>query len=492
MKNTRISTGVDGLDEILKGGFIRGTSYLILGGTGTGKTVLSLQACQESVKRKESCLYFTFSEPEASIRGHADSLGWDLAKVVFVDFTRELGRAKINDEYSVFPPSEVEETPIWSHLYQAVGEHDPALVVIDSATFLRYLSRDEYQFRKLGQKLINTLGSRGCVSLFLFEPAELEKETSPALAVDCVVAMRNDLTEQKTTEIRTIEVKKMRGSSFLAGRHPMRIGEAGITVWPHRIEHVKKSIPYDRNIVPSGIAELDQLLKGGFSTGTCTIFTGPSGAGKTTLATQFLCVAAEKGVKGAMYSFEEWGVSILSRCNAVSIPLKEHTEKHTVLLREVNPLEYYPDEFLEMFRKDVEKDGIQLVVLDSLRGYNLAMEGFGNLVAHMQNIINYCRSQKITLMLVEELQTIFGDVRITNKGVSYMADNVLMLSYAKHHGRLIKVINCLKKRLGDFEPELREFQITGHGIVVGERLDHLRGLLTGVPTAEQEKPEPKE
>ena len=491
MKNSRISTGISGLDEILKGGFIPGASYLILGGAGTGKTILSLQACQESVKRKASCLYFTFSEPEASIRRNAASFGWDMAKVVFVDFTKEIGREKINGEYSVFPPSDVEETPIWERLYQAVEEHDPALVVIDSATFLHYLSRDEYQFRKQVQKLINTLTSRGSVSLLLFEPSELEKETSLALAVDGVVAIGHELTEQKTTEMRTIEVKKMRGSSFLSGRHPLRITATGITIWPHRIERLK-SFPYDRKLLPSGIAELDQLLKGGFSKGTCTIISGPSGVGKSSLAAQFLCVAAENGIKGVLYTFEEWGASILSRSNGISLPLEEQIEKHTVVLQEVNPLEYYPDEFLKIFRKDVEKDGIQLVVLDSLRGYNLAMEGFGNLVAHMQNLVNYCRSHKVTLILVNELETITGDVRMTDVGVSYMADNVLMLRYAEHHGRIIKVVSCLKKRLGDFEPELREFQITGNGIVVGERLEHLRGLLTGIPTVEHEKPEPKQ
>ena len=491
MKNTRISTGIKGFDEILNGGFIPGASYLILGEAGTGKTILSLQACQESVRRNESCLYVTFSEPEASIRKNAASFGWDLSKVVFVDFTKEIIREEINGEYSVFPPSDVEETPIWSRLYQAIEEHDPALVIIDSATFLHYLSRDEYQFRKQIQKLINKLNSRGCISLLLYEPSELEKETSLALAVDGVVAIQNELTEQKITEIRTIEVKKMRGFSFLSGRHPMRITETGITVWAHRIERLK-SIPYDRNIISSGIAELDQLLKGGFSTGTCTIISGPSGVGKSSLSEQFLCVAAEEGIKGALYTFEEGGASILNRANGISLPLEEQMEKRMVILREINPLEHYPDEFLEIFRKDIEKEGTQLVVIDSLRGYNLAMEGFGNLVSHMQNLINYCRSHKVTLILVNELENITGDVRITDVGVSYMSDNVLMLRYAEHDGRIIKVVSCLKKRLGDFEPELREFKITGNGIVVGKKLDYLRGLLTGVPMSKPEKSAPKQ
>lgn len=486
----KVSTGIEGLDAILNGGFSPRASYLILGGAGTGKTILSLQACIESMGRKSSCLYFTFAEPEESIRENAESFCWDLANVIFVDFTKEIGRGTINGEYSVFHPGEVEETPIWTQLYQAIEEHDPDLVVIDSATFLHYLSLDEYQFRKQAQKLINILSARGCISLLLFEPSELEKETSLALAVDCVVAIRNDLTSQKTTEIRTIEVKKMRGSSFLSGRHPMRITEGGITVWPHKIQQFKSTV-CDRTVLSSGIDGLDQLLKGGFSSGTCTIISGPSGVGKSTLASQFLCVAARSGIKGAMYTFEEGKNSILVRNNAISIPLKDHLGERTVFLREINPLEQYPDEFLDIFSKDIKEKGVQLVVVDSLRGYNLAMEGFGNLVAHMQNFINYCRNQNVTVFLVNELENITGDVRITDVGVSYMADNVVMLRYAEHGGRLIKVISCLKKRLSDFEPELREFKITGNGILVGERLDFLHGLLTGVPMTSTDQPEPK-
>lgn len=490
MKNNRIATGISGLDEIMEGGFAPASSYLIVGGAGSGKTILSLQFFQESITRKAACLYFTFAEPEETIRKNGAAFGWNLDNVVFVDFTRPSEDDDINGEYSVFPPSEVEKTPVWTKIYQAIEAHKPDRVVIDSATFLHYLSTNAYQYRKQTQKLINYLSAGECVSLLLFEPTELEKDTSLALAVDGVISLGNEITRSKITENRTLEINKMRGSSFMAGRHPMRISSKGITIWPHRVEKLK-SIAFERKTLSSGIEGLDELLDGGFSSGTCTLITGPSGVGKSSLGTNFLVTAAKNGIKGAFYTFEEGFASILKRSASICIALEDHLENGTILAREINPLQCYPDEFLDMIRTDIEENGVEMIVLDSLRGYNLAMDEFGNLVAHMQNIINYLRGKRVTTFLINELEKLTGEVQITDIGVSYMSDNVLMLRYAEYEGKIIKVISCLKKRLGNFEPELRKFRITADGILVGEQLKYLRGLLTGVPESSGERNKPQ-
>lgn len=489
MKNNRIATGIDGLDEIMHGGFLPASSYLVVGGPGTGKTILALQTFNEAVKRGARCLYFTFAEPEETIRKNAAAFGWDLAGVTFVDFTGDGQGDTLNGEYSVFPPAEVEKEPVWQRIYQALEEHQPDRVAIDSATFLHYLSTDPYQYRKQTQKLINRLGTRGCISLFLYEPEELRKDVALSLAVDGVLSIRNTISEAKITEIRTLEIQKMRGSSFLSGRHPLRITSRGITLWPHRIERMK-SIDFARKKICSGIEGLDDLLHGGISSGTCTLITGPSGVGKSTLGAQFLTVAARTGSKAALYTFEEGTASILNRCNGVGINLEREIEQKNILAREVNPLELYPDEFLEIIRNDVEVNGVDVVMLDSLRGYNLVMAEFGNLVANMQNLITFLRGRKVTIFLISEVEKLTGEVMITDLGVSYLSDNVLMLRYAEFNGAIIKVISCLKKRLTDFEPELRELKITGQGILIGERLEHLRGLLTGVPQADTEHEKP--
>ncbi|WP_457574433.1 ATPase domain-containing protein [Desulfolithobacter sp.] len=479
----RIPTGVTGLDKILHGGFIPASSYLLVGGPGAGKTILSLQFLRQCQQGKNRCLFLSLTESVATIRRDAASFGWQLRGINLVDMTLSDGEPKTNGEYSVFSPGEVEEESIWKKIHAAIEEYEPDRLVIDSVTNLRYLSTDEYQYRKHIQQLINHLSRRQCLSLLLFEPGELEREQSIAMAVDGIMWLHSDISKEKVVEIRTLEVSKFRGSSYLSGRHPMRITDHGIVIFPHCVEILHRPA-CPREYLSTGIQTLDELLSGGFHMGTCTLLTGPSGTGKSSLATHFLVQAALNGIKGSMYCFEEGRESILDRCQGIGIDLGSCLKAGKVSLVEVNPLELYPDEFLEIIRGDVEEKGCQIIVIDSLRGYQLAMDEYGNVAANIQNILNYLRRQQASLFLLNEMQYIMGDLRVSEDGVSYLADNVLMLRYAEYSGEIIKVIACLKKRHGNFQSDLREFKITERGILVGEKLTRLRGLLTGVPQVE--------
>lgn len=483
MKNQRISTGIPGLDEILNGGYLPASSYLLLGSPGTGKTVLSLQFLNECVKRNENCLMITFAEPEEILKRNAASFGWDLKGIKIVDFTSFGNENLPEGEYSVFQPNEVESEPVWKKIYDAIEENKPDRLVIDSATFLQYLSHDKYQYHKQIQALINKLSALKITTLFLFEPVELEKDNALALAVDGIISLRNDISPNRVIELRTIEIRKLRGSSFISGRHPFRITGNGLSVWPHKIEKLKK-INYVRNLIPSGISDLDEMLMGGFHQGTISLISGPSGVGKTSLTLQFLIAAAERGAKCVHYTFEEGLASMLERCHSISLPLENYLESGAITIREINPLELYPDEFLAIFKSDIETLKADILSIDSLRGYNLAMEEFGSLTANMQNIVNYARMKKTNLFLVNEVEKLSGDLQITELGVSYVADNVLLLRYAELNGRLVRIISCIKKRMGSHQNELREYKITEKGISVGEKLTNWRGILTAFPSQE--------
>ncbi len=483
MTARRIPTGVTGLDKILHGGFIPASSYLLVGGPGAGKTILSLQFLRQCEQSKSRCLFLSLTEPVSTIRRDAASFGWQLKGIKLVDMTLSDGETKTNGEYSIFSPGEVEEESIWKKIHAAIEEYEPDRLVIDSVTNLRYLSTDEYQYRKHIQQLINHLSRRQCLSLLLFEPGELEREQSIAMAVDGILWLHSEISKERVVEIRTLEISKFRGSGYLSGRHPMRITDEGIVVYPHCVEILKRP-GGDSALLSTGIESLDELLMGGFHMGTCTLLTGPSGTGKSSLATHFLVQAARRGTQGIMYCFEESTESILDRCQGIGVPLNGCLEDGTVALCEVNPLELYPDEFLEIIRRDVEEQGRRIIIIDSLRGYQLAMDEFGNMAANVQNILNYLRRKRASLFLLNEMQYIMGDLRISEDGVSYLTDNVLMLRYAEYSGEIIKVVACLKKRHGNFQSDLREFKITEEGIRVGEKLTRLRGLLTGVPQAE--------
>ena len=478
--DARIPTGIPGLDEILHGGLVAQNSYLIVGGAGTGKTVLSFQWLLSGRRAGARCLYITLAEPGGKIERNVGSFGWELGGVDLVDLTPANLDDAPADEYEVFPPSDVERTSVWNQIYKAVKDHTPDRVVIDSITQLRYLSTDEYQFRKQILALVAFLNRTGCTSFLAFEPTELERETSVALAVDGILRLHREVSPGRVIGLRSLEVEKVRGSDFMSGLHPMRITSSGVQIFPHKIEPPGTAIP-GVDMLRSGIAQLDALLGGGLESGTTTIVTGPCGAGKSTLGVQLLAQAVADGKPSVLYAFEESIPAILARCGGVGIPAAEMVEAGTLDIVRINPLELYPDEFLGIVRGAVEREGRQVVMVDSLRGYALAMEEFGTMVANVSNLVTYLNGRGVTTLLINEVENITGDLKATEFAVSYLADNIVLLRYAEYESTVIKVVACLKKRLGGFQPELRQLRIDGDGIQVSARLDHLRGILTGVP-----------
>lgn len=477
----RMPTGIPGLDEAVHGGLITQNSYLIVGGPGTGKTILSFQWLLEGVRRGESALYITLAEPGGKIERNVGSFGWRLEGIEMIDLTPGPATAGIPEaEYQVFHPSEVERTPVWQGIYDAVEKHKPTRLVIDSITQLRYLSTDEYQFRKQMLALVAFLDACGCTSFLVFEPAEMEREASVALAVDGIIRLNRDVSPNRVIGLRSIEVQKLRGSDFLSGLHQMRIGAQGVTIFPHRIEKPSEVEPGEK-LIDTGIKHLDDLLGGGLESGTTTILTGPGGTGKSTLGMKFLTRSVAAGEPAIMYAFEESVQSIVKRCEGVGMPVRKMLEAGTLSIVRVNPMELYPDEFLGMVREAVEREGRRIVMVDSLRGYELVMEEFGSMVANISNLVTYLNGRGATTLLINEVENITGDLKATESALSYVADNIILMRYAEYSSRVIKIIACLKKRLGPFQPELRELHINSGGLSVSEKLENLRGILTGVP-----------
>jgi len=112
----------------------------------------------------------------------------------------------------------------------------------------------------------------------------------------------------------------------------------------------------------------------------------------------------------------------------------------------------------------------------------MAMEQFGSLVAHIQNMVTYLNNRGVTTLLINEVEHLTGDLVLTEIGISHLADNLILIRYAEYAGKIIRVICCLKKRLGGHLPELWEFSVTPRGIRMERNLEELQGVLTGVPS----------
>jgi len=477
----RLPLGVPGLDEILFGGLIPRRCYLVAGQPGAGKTIFALQWLREMQRQQSRTLYITLAEPVEQVRRNMSAFGWQLEGIDMLDLTPgdQLDDVATGD-YRIFPPSEVEQAPAWGAIYQAVKEKKPECLVLDSLTQLRYLSTDEYQFRKKVLSLVSFLNQSQCTAIVTFESSELEREAGVAIAVDGLIRLRCDISPSRIIALRSVQVDKFRGSDFLSGFHALRITANGIVVFPHRVERTSPD-RLSETLLSSGSAELDELLGGGLESHTTTIISGPPGTGKTTIGMEFLRTAVARGERAVLFCFEESVESIVFRARAIGTPLEPLLADGSLQLLRTNALEEYPDEFLAHVRHAVEKDGATIVMVDSLRGYQLEMEQFGSPLAHIHNLIHYLRRNEVTCLLINEFDRISGDVQATELGVSHLSDNIILLRYAEYKGQVIKVVACLKKRLGSFQSELRELRIGAGGVIVGGKLDHLHGVLTGVP-----------
>lgn len=473
MENKRLSTGIPGLDEVLCGGLLPRRTYLVRGGPGTGKTTLGLQFLSHGVAHGERSLCISLAEPEAEMRRNAESLGLSLDDVRFLDLSPTPEFFAETETYDIFSPAEVEREPTTQRIIGVVEELRPTRVFIDAMTHFRYLASDPYQYRKQVLSFLRFLTEHGATVLFTSERSPEAPDEDLQFLADGVI----NLTY--TSQGRSLAVTKFRGSDFLPGKHSMRIGPGGVQVFPRLVPEAYRR-EFTREVISSGVPELDELLHGGLERGTVTIITGPSGVGKTTLGMQFMKEAAGRGERSVVYLFDEAEETLINRCEGINIPVRAMMGRGTLSLMYVEPLRFTPDEFAHRVRQEVERENTSIVMLDSLAGYRLSVRE-ENLVAALHALSKYLANMGVTVLLINETESVVGEFRPTEAGISYLADTIIFLRYLEMRGEIHKAVGVLKKRLSNFEKTLREIEITRYGIRVGRPLTDLRGILSGVP-----------
>ncbi|SDM98429.1 ATPase domain-containing protein [Vreelandella arcis] len=468
----RLSTGVIGLDQILHGGLIPKRAYLIQGGPGSGKTTLGMHFL--AIDNASDSLLVTLGEDEAQLRDNACRSGLSLDGVDVLDVSPGQASDVSSDTYNLLESWDVEGNTTHDRILDHVREHRPTRVLIDSLSQMRYLSADTFQFRKQVLSLLRTLTSEGATVLFTSEESTDEDDTALPFLSDGVISL------ESTDYGRLCRITKFRGSGFEDGAHFYQLDQQGMTLYP-RLMPDKFSRSHTHTQISSGLPEFDALTHGGIERGTVTLLSGPTGVGKTTLGAQLIIQAAANGERAVIYNFDENASTFFTRCRQIGLAADDMVDKGNLSFEAIEPLLYHPDQFASRVREEVETANTTMVMIDSLSGYQQSMCG-ENLQARVHTLCRYLTNMGVTVVLVNETFTITGtQARVTEYGLSYVADNIIMLRYIELNGELRKTIGVLKKRAGSFEKALREFDITKDGLKVGQALHGMRGLLNGVP-----------
>ncbi|WP_416841526.1 ATPase domain-containing protein [Haloferax sp. DFSO52] len=474
-QQSRISTGIDGLDSILNGGLVPGRSYLVRGPPGTGKTILGTHFLKNGVENGESTLFINLEESEADIRKNSESIGVDLAGVDFLDLSPTAAAFADDQSYDILSASDVEKEPFIDAVTDKISSLEPDRVFVDPITQLRYLTTDAHQFRKQAIGFMEYLTSNGATVMFT-------SQNTPETPDDDLQFMSDGTIELDSRDVGpTIDVPKFRGSETEDGEHAITITDAGVVVYP-QLKPLSHAREFTTESIPSGVPEIDDMLNGGLERGTVSIISGPTGVGKTTLGTQFINDAAARGERSVLYLFEESYSTFRERNESIGIPVTEMESAGSLHIREMEPLLLSPQEFAHQVRTEVEEHGTELVMIDGINGYQLSVQGGKEeLIRKLHALGRYLKNMGVTVIFIDEHTNVTGEFSATNSGVSYLADNIVFLQHVEVDGKLQKVIGVLKKRTTQFEHMLRKFEISENGVVVGEPMTDLRGILSGTP-----------
>ena len=472
--------GIDGLDDIMLGGFTRDRLFLVEGMPGSGKTTLAMQFLLSGAAAGEPVLYVTLSETADELRAIAESHGWSLDGVHLRELTPSEDELETSEQNTLFHPSELELVDTTKRMLADVAEIKPMRLVFDSLSELRLLAGNPLRYRRQILALKHFFSTRRCTVVLLDDLTSTDRDLQMQSIAHGVVLLEQTNPEYGA-ERRRLRVVKYRGVQFRGGHHDYVIRRGGIQVFPRLIAAEHRG-PVTRGRLGSDIRELDLLLGGGLEEGTSTLIVGSAGTGKSTLAAQFVAAAATHGARGAMFVFDENVETLISRCVDLGVDLKRHLDSGIVTLQQVDPAELTPGELIHSVRLEVE-NGAKIIVIDSLNGYLNAMPEERFLTIQLHELLMYLAQRGVATILIGAHQGMFGAMQ-TPIDASYLADSVVLLRYFEAKGEVRQAISVVKKRGGAHERTIREFKIDGGGVRVGETLREFRGVLTGVPTYE--------
>jgi circadian clock protein KaiC len=473
-----VSTGIDGLDDVLGGGLQRRRLYLVEGVPGSGKTTLALQFLLSAVGRGETVLYVTLSETLEELNAVAASHGWNLKGIVVHEMMPNEGVLDPDEQSTMFHPSEIELAQATRAILADVDRYNPTCVVIDSLSEMRMLSGTPLRHRRQILALKQYFASRGCIVILLDDMTGADADVQVQSIVHAVLRLEQ-LNPEYGADRRRLRVVKYRAQQFRGGYHDYTVRRGGLQVFPRLVaaEH-RTAVP--RGTLRSDIAELDALLGGGLEQGTSTLLVGAAGTGKSTLAMHFAMAAAERGERTSMFIFDESLKSLVTRCEGIGFPVRQRIEEGLLQIRSIDPAELSPGEFIAAIRTAVEIEESAIIVIDSLNGYLNAMPEEKFVLVQLHELLAYLGQLGVATFLVSAQQGLIGQMQNT-LDVSYLADTVVLLRYYEACGQVHQAVSVLKKRTGAHERSIREMRISDHGVTVGPPLTQYRGVLTGVP-----------
>ena len=476
VKIRQLRTGVPGLDEILGGGLPEFSFNVIAGAPGAGKTTIAQQIMFALASPGRPALYFTVvgEPPLKMLRYQQQFTFFDMAKVNESVRYINLGLDVVNGSLEKLLARIVEE----------VESANPGVVVVDSFRTVAQIQNGDVDLQHFVQQLAIRLTSWEATTFLIGEYRSSEVEQNPVFTVaDGLLWLVQSL--DRNSMVRKIQVMKMRGQAPIPGLHTFRITEDGVQVFPRVIVGTEeKGTPGGpkRKRLSIGVKGLDDMLGGGIPAGYSVLVAGPSGSGKSVLASEFISEGASHGENGVIAVFEK-RPNEYSQDGRSGRRFDRLIREGKVGILQTRPLDLSIDEMLSEVIGALEGLKARRLVIDSLSGFELALaptfrEDFRESLYRMVTVLT---GMGITMLMTAEVEDSYTDLRFSPHGTAFLTDAIIMQRYVAFRGQLQRIMGVVKVRGSIHSKNLRAFEITEEGIEMGETLSGYEGLLTGSP-----------
>ena len=476
-----IATGVPGLDAILGGGLPEYSFNLIAGAPGAGKTTLAQQIAFANGTPDRPVLYFTvLGEPTIKMLRYQrqfsffkpDSLGMG---VRFVNLSEEAVQGDL--------------TELFDRITREVETVSPGMVIVDSFRTLGATGTagaldpsGAMRLEHFVQRLALHLTTWEITSFLIGEYAESEQRSPVFTVADGILWLSQPV--DRSSVVRKLQVVKVRGQAPMPGLHTFRITQRGVQIFPRIPEQqLARRVPEEARL-SMGVPGLDELMGGGVPAGDALMIVGPTGSGKSTFAMQFASAALRRGKSGVVVVFEEYPEEYIERALKLDPQFAADVADDRMRVMYLRPLDLSVDETLAELLEAADTVGASWVVIDSVSGFEIALaptyreefrESFYRLVGALT-------ASAVTVVMTAEVVQSETEARFTTDRVSFITDDVLAQRYVELDGRLTMVLSIVKMRGSVHSRELRPYELTASGAVMGAPLVGYQGIMTGVPT----------
>jgi circadian clock protein KaiC len=479
---TKRPTGIDGLDRLTHGGLPRGQATLILGDTGTGKTVLGLQVLANAVKQGNGGVFVSFEESPEQLLRNADAFVWGEALTESDAWSSIDARDSIGAEIA----GGFDIEGLLAGIGSLAKGHDDPWIVIDGIDQLLQHQPDPSssidQVRQINEHCERrgwTLLLSGKVGDSVLSPRHLE---GIEYMLPTMVILKASVIDGRLN--RFMRVAKYRGSPHVTDEVPMVMNYQGVHL-PYLTSPGERRAVADKERVSTGISRLDQVLGGGPYRGSSLLISGRPGTAKSTLAASLAESTASNGEKALLVSFDEMEGPYVRNLSSVGIKLQPHIDAERIRFCALSAMGSLISEHLLAIQQEIETFQPKCLVIDPVSALLKAPGSEGPRPA-IEWLLELTRKNGITTVMTALTDDDDPEGESTLGHASTIADTWIALDYNVRAGERNRSLSVIKSRGTAHSNQQRELMLSNNGVDLANVYEFGTEVLMGTARAHKQ------